>query len=145
MRFSGRRRGATLRTMGRHTVNDLLESARASLDRLSPEDAAAEAAAGALLIDTRCAELRRDDGVIPGSVHVPLSVLYWRLDPASGHEDPALADPDRRVILVCAHGYSSSIAAATLRQLGFHRATDVVGGFEGWQAAGLPVDLIAGE
>jgi len=102
--------------------------------------ASAEAAQGALVIDTRCAEARRADGVIPGSVHVPLSVLFWRLDPASGFEDPALADPDRRVILVCAHGYSSSLAAATLRELGFARATDVIGGFEGWQAAGLPVE-----
>jgi rhodanese-related sulfurtransferase len=77
--------------------------------------------------------------MIPGAVHVPLSVLYWRLDPASGYEDPALADPDRRVILVCAHGYSSSLAAATLRQIGFSSATDVVGGFEAWKAAGLPI------
>jgi rhodanese-related sulfurtransferase len=128
--------------MGRRTVNDLLDAARASIDRLEPAAAAAEAESGAVIVDTRCAELRRDDGVIPGAVHVPLSVLYWRLDPASGFEDPALADPDRRVILVCAHGYSSSIAAATLRQLGFSRATDVVGGFEGWQAAGLPVERL---
>jgi rhodanese-related sulfurtransferase len=128
--------------MSRRTVNDLLDAARASIDRLEPAAAAAEAQSGAVIVDTRCAELRRDDGVIPGSVHVPLSVLYWRLDPASGFEDPALADPDRRVILVCAHGYSSSIAAATLRQLGFSRATDVIGGFEGWQAAGLPVERL---
>ena len=128
--------------MSRRTVNDLLDAARASIDRLEPAAAAGEAQSGAVIVDTRCAELRRDDGVIPGSVHVPLSVLYWRLDPASGFEDPALADPDRRVILVCAHGYSSSIAAATLRQLGFSRATDVIGGFEGWQAAGLPVERL---
>lgn len=128
--------------MGRRTVNDLLDAARASIDRLEPAAVAAEAESGAVIVDTRCAELRRDDGVIPGAVHVPLSVLYWRLDPASGFEDPALADPDRRVILVCAHGYSSSIAAATLRQLGFSRATDVIGGFEGWQAAGLPVERL---
>ncbi len=125
--------------MARRTVHDLLEDARASIDRLDPTAAAAEVQAGAVLIDTRCAELRRDEGTVPGAVHVPLSVLYWRLDPASGYEDPALADPDRRVILFCAHGYSSSIAAATLRQLGFSKATDIVGGFEAWQAAGLPV------
>jgi rhodanese-related sulfurtransferase len=125
--------------MARRTVNDLLDDARSSIDRLEPAAAAAEVAAGATLIDTRCAELRQDDGIIPGAVHVPLSVLYWRLDPASGFEDPALADPDRRVILVCAHGYSSSIAAATLRQIGFSSATDVIGGFEAWKAAGLPV------
>jgi rhodanese-related sulfurtransferase len=129
--------------MGRRTVHDLLESARSTLDRLEAAAAAAEAQAGGLIIDTRCAELRRDDGVIPGSAHVPLSVLYWRLDPASGFEDPALAQPDRRLILVCAHGYSSSIAAATLRELGFSRATDVIGGFEGWRSAGLPVEPLA--
>ena len=71
---------------------------------------------------------------------MPLSVLYWRLDPASGHDDPRLSDPARQVILVCAHGYSSSLAAATLRELGFARATDVIGGFEAWAAAGLPVE-----
>ena len=98
---------------------------------------------GALLIDTRCTEQRREEGVIPGSVHLPLSVLYWRLDPDSGFEDRALADPDRQLILVCAHGYSSSIAAATLRDLGFTRASDVEGGFEAWQAAGLPIEAAA--
>ncbi len=67
-------------------------------------------------------------------------MLFWRLDPASGFEDPRLADPGRQVILVCAHGYSSSIAAATLRDLGFERASDLVGGFEAWQAAGLPIE-----
>ena len=128
--------------MARQTVHDLLAEARSSIDRLAPAAAAAEVEAGGLIIDTRCAELRRDEGVIPGSVHVPLSVLYWRLDPASGFEDPALADPDRRVILICAHGYSSSLAAATLRAIGFSRATDVVGGFEAWQAAGLPVERL---
>jgi rhodanese-related sulfurtransferase len=121
------------------TVAALLDEARRGLDRLEPEAAYRAQASGALLVDTRCAELRRDDGVIPGSVHVPLSVLYWRLDPASEYSDPALADPDRQVILVCAHGFSSSLAAATLRQLGYARATDVAGGFEAWAAAGLPV------
>ncbi|HEY6056381.1 MAG TPA: rhodanese-like domain-containing protein [Candidatus Limnocylindrales bacterium] len=71
---------------------------------------------------------------------MPLSVLYWRLDPASGHEDPSLADPERQVILACAHGYSSSIAAATLRDLGFERASVIDGGFEAWQAAGSPIE-----
>ncbi len=126
----------------RRTIGDLLEAARDGLERLEPAAALAAQRDGALLVDTRCAELRRDDGVIPGSVHVPLSVLYWRLDPASGHDDPALSDLDRQVVLVCAHGYSSSLAAATLRSLGFDRATDVVGGFEAWSAAGLPVDRL---
>jgi len=125
----------------RRTVNDLLEDARARLDRLEP--AAAHRAVlddGAILIDTRCAELRREAGVVPGSIHVPLSVLYWRVDPASGHDDPRLSTPASWLILLCAHGYSSGVAAATLHDIGFDRATDVVGGFEAWAAAGLPVE-----
>jgi rhodanese-related sulfurtransferase len=121
------------------TIGGLLEAARARLERLEPSAALAALDEGALLIDTRCAELRRDSGVIPGSVHIPLSVLYWRLDPTSESADPGLADPERRVVLICAHGYSSSLAAATLVELGYARATDVVGGFEAWAAAGLPV------
>jgi len=124
----------------RRTINALLDAARARLDRLEPAAAFAELRSGTLLIDTRCEDLRREEGVIPGSIHVPLSVLYWRLDPASGHENPAIADPDRRLMLICAHGYSSSLAAATLRDIGFSGATDVVGGFEAWAAAGLPIE-----
>lgn len=123
----------------RQTIGALLDAARSRLERLEPKAAFRAQAEGALIVDTRCAELRRDDGVIPGSVHVPLSVLYWRLDPTSGHADPALTDIERRIVLCCAHGYSSSMAAATLRDLGFSHATDIVGGFEGWAAAGLPV------
>jgi rhodanese-related sulfurtransferase len=125
------------------TVNDLLAASRAKIDRLEPHAVLAATREGAIVIDTRCAEQRRETGTIPGSVHVPLSVLYWRLDPASGSEDPSLADPGRQVILVCAHGYSSSIAAATLRDLGFARASDIDGGFEAWQAAGLPIEVAA--
>ena len=122
------------------TISEFLDTARSRFDRLEPLAAHAAQAAGALVIDTRCAELRREDGVIPGSVHVPLSVLFWRLDPSSGHHAPELADRDRQIILVCAHGYSSSLAAATLHDLGFRFATDVAGGFEAWAAAGLPVE-----
>jgi rhodanese-related sulfurtransferase len=127
------------------TIGDLLEAARARLDRLEPDEARAALQGGALLIDTRCAEARRTTGVIPGSIHVPLSVLYWRLDPTSGHDDRALSDRERRVILVCADGYSSSLAAATLRDLGFPLATDLIGGFKGWATAGLPVERVVAE
>ena len=129
----------------RRTITDLLDAARAQLDRLQP--AAAHRAMvddGAILIDTRCIEQLRESGSIPGAVHIPLSVLYWRLDPASGHDDVRLSNPARQVVLVCAHGYSSSLAAATLRELGFSRATDIVGGFEAWAAAGLPVEAATG-
>ena len=126
----------------RRSINELLATARQQIERLEPQAAQAAAGRGAILIDTRCADQRRESGAIPGSIHVPLSVLYWRLDPASGFEDRRLADPERQVILVCAHGYSSSLAAATLRDLGFARATDIVGGFEAWQAAGLPIEAV---
>lgn len=124
----------------RRTVQELLAASRARLVRLDPLAAQAAVEHGAVVVDTRCAEQRRQTGVIPGSIHVPLSVLYWRLDPSSGHEDRRLADPERQIVLVCAHGYSSSLAAATLQDLGFTRATDIDGGFEAWQAAGLPIE-----
>jgi len=124
----------------RVTIGDLLAAARARLDRLEPSEAQAALDEGALLIDTRAADLRRENGVIQGSVHVPLSVLFWRLDPTSGSADPRLADPSRRVVLVCAHSYSSSLAAATLLDLGYVQATDIIGGFEAWVAAGLPIE-----
>jgi rhodanese-related sulfurtransferase len=127
------------------TIDELLAAARSRLDRLSPTEARAEVHEGAVIVDTRCAEVRAAKGMIPGSVHVPLSVLYWRLDPTSGHDDKALSDRERRIIVVCADGYSSSLAAATLRDLGFTRATDIDGGFTAWAAAGLPVERAPAE
>jgi rhodanese-related sulfurtransferase len=127
------------------TIDELLAAARSRLDRLSPTEARAEVDEGALIVDTRCAEARAAKGTIPGSVHVPLSVLYWRLDPTSGHDDKSLSDRERRIIVVCADGYSSSLAAATLRDIGFSRATDIDGGFTAWAAAGLPVERAPAE
>lgn len=125
--------------MSRRTIDELLVEARGRIRRLEPAAALAAMRGGALVIDTRSSDQRRETGIIPGSVHVPLSVLYWRLDPSSAFKVPALADLERPVILVCAHGYSSSLAAATLTDLGFTSAADVDGGFEAWAAAGLPV------
>jgi rhodanese-related sulfurtransferase len=123
----------------RQTIDGLLAAARSRIERLAPEAAARALSDGVLLVDTRCADDRRETGTIPGSVHIPLSVLFWRLDPSSGHDDPALSDLGRPIVLICAHGYSSSLAAATLRDLGFASVADVIGGFEAWAAAGLPV------
>ncbi|MDQ2941591.1 MAG: rhodanese-like domain-containing protein [Chloroflexota bacterium] len=126
--------------MARRTINDLLADARARLHRLTAAEAYAAQQHGALLIDTRCAELRQRDGSVPGSIQIPLSVLFWRLDSSSGYDNPELSQaPDRQLILMCDHGYSSSLAAATLHDLGFENATDVDGGFQAWAAAGLPV------
>ena len=127
--------------MTRKTVDDLLNEARATLDRLEPEDALGAQHAGALLIDTRSAEERRRRGVIPGALHIPRTVLEWRVDPGTApeYQNPHINSLDQRLVVVCAHGYSSSLAAATLQELGFTRATDMVGGFEAWRERGLPV------
>jgi rhodanese-related sulfurtransferase len=127
--------------MVRKTIDDLLREARNRLERLEPEEALAAQRDGALLIDTRSHDERARHGVIPGSLHIPLSVLEWRLDPdadpeyRSGHTGGL----DEWLVLVCAHGCSTSLAASTLQELGFARATDLVGGFTAWTERGLPV------
>jgi rhodanese-related sulfurtransferase len=123
----------------RTTIHDLLAAARARLERLEPAEALAAMRAGAVIVDIRSEIERERDGVIPGALFHPRNVVEWRADPASGHSDPALADPDRQVIVVCSEGYQSSLVAATLQELGFARATDLAGGFAAWRAAGLPV------
>jgi rhodanese-related sulfurtransferase len=122
------------------TIDELLRAARSRLERLTPEQALAATKDGAVLLDIRSEVARERDGVIPGAAFHRRSVLEWRLDPASGSSDPALADPGLHVILVCEAGYSSSLAAATLQELGFTRATDLIGGFEAWRDAGLPIE-----
>lgn len=128
------------RTM-RFTVHDLLAEARAELQRMTAvEVAEAIEEPGLVVIDTRQAADRNAFGWIPGSVHLPRTVLEWRVDPASGYSDPAVSGWDQPVVVVCNDGYSSSIAAANLRRLGHRRATDMIGGFNAWQRAGLPVE-----
>ena len=125
----------------RRTVADLLEEARSRIERLSAAEAAAAAARGALLLDIRTDHQRERDGVIPDALHHPRNVLEWRADPASELPDPALCgDLAREVIVVCHEGYQSSLAAAVLRDLGYERPGDMIGGFQAWQAAGLPVE-----
>jgi rhodanese-related sulfurtransferase len=124
----------------RTTINDLLDAARRRLDRLGPRAARDAVADGAVLIDIRSERQCERDGVIPGAFFVPRNALEWRLDPASGHSDPSLGEGfDRHVILVCDEGYQSALAASTLQDLGFRRATDLAGGFQAWRAAGLSV------
>jgi rhodanese-related sulfurtransferase len=124
----------------RRTAADLLaEAQRRIAPRLDPQEAQEAASRGALLVDLRSNDERRREGVVPGSIHIPRSVLEWRVDPDSGHTNPHLGGLERKLVLFCADGYSSSFAAATLRELGCRAATDVVGGFTAWKAAGLPV------
>jgi len=97
----------------------MLAEARTRIRRYTPEEARADD--GLLLVDTRSNDERERFGVIPDSQHVPLSVLPWRTEQLAG----------RRVCLVCAHGYSSSLAAALLVELGVD-AGDLIGGYEAW-------------
>jgi rhodanese-related sulfurtransferase len=123
----------------RVTAEQLLQRARSRLQRLSPADALTAQLAGVLLVDVRTHHERVRDGVIPGSLHIPRTVLEWRLDPSSPHRNPNAADFGRRVVVVCTDGYSSSLAAAALQELGHEGATDVIGGFRAWRHDGLPV------
>ncbi len=112
------------------TIDRLLALARAGLERVEPTDLADEVAAGAVMIDIRPLEQRQRDGELPGAIIIDRNVLEWRLDPTSPDHLPVAAETDIRYILVCNQGYSSSLAAATLRDLGLRRATDLVGGFQ---------------
>ena len=94
---------------------------------------------GALLVDVRSDSDRARDGVVPGSLHVPRTVLEWRFEPGGAWRNPHVCGPEGRVIVLCDHGYSSVFAAAMLADLGYRRAADVVGGFVAWREAGLPV------
>ncbi|HYJ60054.1 MAG TPA: rhodanese-like domain-containing protein [Actinomycetota bacterium] len=122
------------------TVDDLLAEARARYERIHAVLAAAERDVGALIVDLRPSELRRAHGEVPGAIPIGLNVLEWRLDPASPWRIPEIDDHDRRVILVCQEGYSSSLAVARLLDLGITRATDVIDGVDGWRSAGLPLE-----
>jgi len=115
-------------------IDALMAEARADLDRVRPQELAAALATGALVVDIRPIEQRRRDGDLPGALVIDRNVLEWRLDPTCAHHLPEATDTDIRVIVVCNEGFSSSLAAATLRRLGLHRATDLDGGFQAWSA-----------
>ena len=129
----------TDRPPGARSVDELLAAARSRLTRLTPQQALAECATGAVLIDIRPAGLRAADGEVPGSVVIERNHLEWRLDPGSAARLPWASGYDVRPIVICAEGYTSSLAAAALQDLGLARATDVDGGYRAWRAAGLPV------
>lgn len=116
-----------------------MEDARAGVRRLDPHETRAAVAAGALLIDTRTERQRALQGDLTGAIVIDRTVLEWRLDPTSASRIPEAIGSDRQIVVVCRQGYSSSLAAASLRAIGLHRATDLVGGVEAWLAAGLPI------
>ena len=140
---------------GGSRIDAMLAAARSRLRRLEPAEAAralrdgggdggggagagAGAGAGSVLVDIRPAAQRAAEGGIPGALIVERNVLEWRFDPTSDARLPIATGDDLQVIVICSEGYTSSLAADALRQLGLHRATDVIGGYHAWAAAGLP-------
>ncbi len=121
------------------TIEEMLAAARARLDRPDPRRAAELVAAGAILVDTRPGWQRADEGEIPGVLVIERNHVEWRLDPTSDARIEQAVDHDVTWIVFCSEGYSSSLAAASLQDLGLRNATDLDGGFSAWKASGLPV------
>lgn len=121
------------------TIAAILRHARSRLQRLRPHEALEATRRGGLIVDIRSEVQRAEQGLVPAAYFVPRNVLEWRADPACEHCDPQLAGTPGALVLMCAQGYQSSLAAATLKDMGIHQATDMIGGFEAWMAEGLPV------
>jgi rhodanese-related sulfurtransferase len=130
--------GAGQSTGGR-PIGEVLAQARDRLKRLEPQQAYDAMRAGALLVDIRPQAQRAAEGQLPGALVVERNVLEWRLDPASDARLPEAGDYQRPVVVFCSEGYASSLAAASLQDLGLLNATDLAGGFRAWAASGLPV------
>ncbi|MFG1947212.1 rhodanese-like domain-containing protein [Nonomuraea sp. NPDC048826] len=123
---------------GARTIDQILADRRRSLHRLPPAEAYDRWRAGSLIVDIRPAAQRAREGEVPGALIVERNVLEWRFDPAGEARLPEATGYDVEVIVLCSEGYTSSLAAASLHELGLTRATDVVGGFRAWREAGLP-------
>jgi rhodanese-related sulfurtransferase len=119
-------------------LSELVAEAEAAIELLSPVEAQTALGGGAALVDIRSFDARLRDGVVPGSVHVPRTVLEWRLEPGGASCTPHVDSAAQRVVLLCDHGCSTSLAAFSLARMGV-RAGHVVGGFAAWRDAGLPV------
>lgn len=129
---------------GARSAEQLLAAARKRLRRVTPRQAYSAVEDGALLVDIRLTEERKEQGIIPGALVVSRNHLEWRLDPTSSARIPQATDHDRVVILFCVEGYTSSLAAATLQDMGFAHATDMVGGYMAWVREGLPTQPAPG-
>lgn len=129
-------------TAVRRSIDDVLAEARSRLRRLAPVEAWDAVRQGALLVDIRPAAQRAAEGSVPWALVIERNVLEWRLDPASDARIPQALGYDVQPVVLCSEGYTSSLAAAALQDLGLHRATDVVGGFQAWRRAGLPTTSV---
>jgi rhodanese-related sulfurtransferase len=128
----------TARPPGARTIEEILEAARARLSRVTPREAFRDVADGGVLVDIRPAAQRADQGEIPGSTVIERNHLEWRLDPSCDARLPWVTGYDHRIIVLCVDGYTSSLAAASLQDLGLSRATDMTGGYRAWTTEGLP-------
>ncbi|MEV5412781.1 rhodanese-like domain-containing protein [Thermopolyspora sp. NPDC052614] len=128
----------TARPPGARAIDEILAEKRALLRRLPPAEAYARSQDGALIVDIRPAAQRAAEGEVPGALVIERNVLEWRFDPAGEARLPQATGYDVEVIVICSEGYTSSLAAASLHELGLTRSTDVIGGFQAWRAAGLP-------
>ena len=120
------------------SIGDVLSDARQRLRRLGPAEAFEAVRGGALLVDIRPRAQRATEGVVPGALHVERNVLEWRFDPGSEARLPQATGYRQHVIVMCSQGYASSLAAASLQDIGLVNATDLAGGFLAWAGAGLP-------
>jgi rhodanese-related sulfurtransferase len=120
------------------SIGELLGDARRRLRRLGPAEAFEAVRGGALLVDIRPQAQRAAEGLVPGALHVERNVLEWRFDPGSEARLPQASGYDQHVIIMCSQGYASSLAAASLQDIGLVNATDLAGGFLAWALAGLP-------
>ncbi len=121
------------------SIHEILATARSRLNRLNPAQACRAIQHGALLVDIRPEAQRRSEGQVPGALIVERNVLEWRLDPRSDARIPQATGYHQHVIIMCSRGYTSSLAAASLQDIGLRFATDLDGGFQAWADAGLPV------
>lgn len=122
------------------SIDEILDEARQRLHRLDPAEAHEAMRRGAILVDTRSQAQRQAQGSVPGALLVERNVLEWRFDPRSQARLPEATGYDVHLIVMCSEGYSSSLAAASLQDLGLRNATDLAGGFLAWAEAGMPVE-----
>jgi rhodanese-related sulfurtransferase len=122
-------------------IDEILAGARARLTRLNPQQVPAALRCGAVLVDIRPQAQRAREGNVPGALVIERNVLEWRCDPTSDARLPQAVNHDVEWVVLCSEGYTSSLAAAALQDLGLHRATDVVGGYRALREAGTLAEL----